>query len=325
MSLDTASTAPLAHNARHLVELSADLVHTPPVVPSPHLDAAEVQAAAWVASLGLVDGERGARRFAAIRCGSFAAHTYPRASAEIVELGANLISWLYLFDDAVGERCEDVHELERALSGFERLAFAGELPPAPTPFHRALHELRARIGAAGGDALVTRFAYSLRRYFDGCLLEYPYRTTGRSPSLSVYRSLRRWSIGGLPVFDLIELTLPRPLDDVMIGKESYWRLRDTASILCAWANDLYSFHKERHDRDPHNLVSVLMRERDLSDDQAFADAVRLYNADLAAFERLLDSFTLAPSSTRLEIAYMRGLCDWVYGNHQWTRTCRRYT
>jgi hypothetical protein len=126
------------------------------------------------------------------------------------------------------------------------------------------------------------------------------------------------------VFDLIELTLERTLEPAMIAKQGFWRLRDMAAILCAWSNDLYSFHKERGEKDPHNLVSVLKRERRLTDDEAFVEAVALYNADLEMFERALEGYSLAPSTQRLEVQYMRGLCDWVYGNHQWTRLSRRY-
>ncbi|MFT3928571.1 MAG: terpene synthase family protein [Myxococcales bacterium] len=319
------SSASMSEGAqrRRLVELSADLVRTPQVEPSAHLDAAEKQALAWVAELLLVDGPS-LERFAAIHCGSFAAHTYPRASSELVELGANLIGWLYLFDDAYGERCGDVRTLEATLRTFEELIFHGELPAAPSPFHGALADLRARISHLGGESVLQRFGYSLRLYFEGCLLEFPYRSTGRYPSLPVYRSLRRWSVGALPVFDLIELTLEQPLDSTMVQKESYCGLRDAASSLCAWTNDLYSFHKEQHAHDPHNLVAVIMRERALTAEQAFADAVQLYNSDLAAFDRALETFTCAPDTSPREVAYMRGLCDWVYGNHQWTKLSRRY-
>jgi len=309
---------------RRLVESSAELVQTPAVEPNGHLDAAEAQTLRWALHHGLVSPGKEEARFAAIRCGSCAAHTYPRASAEVVELGANLIGWLFLFDDAYGEWSGEIVALETTLQTFEPLLFHGELPSEPLSFHLALADLRQRLLALGGRELVQRFAYSMRRYFEGCFLEFPYRKTGRSPSLSVYRSLRRWSIGVLPVLDLVELTLVHPLEAAMAGKESVWALRDRAATLCAWANDLYSFHKERDDRDPHNLVSVLMRERHLPIEDAFTDAVRLYNADLAAFERAILGFTIAPSTSTLEVAYLRGVCDWVYGNHQWTRESRRY-
>ncbi len=317
MSIEAnADTEPHAVQPR---AVSAALAVTPVVEPSEHLRAAEAHVAEWVARFALLTDDTNAHRFALMQCGRFAAHVYPRANPTIVELGADLIGWLSLFDATYGEWCGDIKKLEAALQTFEQVLFRNELPEDPTAFHHALADLRQRIGTEGGETMTRRLAYSMRRYFDGCLLEFPYRTTGRSPSLSVYRSLRRWSIGALPAFDLIELTLSRPLDATMTNKESFWRLRDAASTLCAWANDLHSYYVERTGRDgndPHNLVSVLRRERNATAEQAFADAVRLYNADLAAFERALEGYTLAPSTTRIEVAYLRGLCDFIYGNHQ---------
>lgn len=312
-----------ARTLRLLVEQSAGLVPTPAVEPSPHLESAERQVVAWAVEHELVGGTRRAR-FAAIRCGSCAAHTYPRASRTLVELGADLIGWLFLFDDAYGERADGLPGLERDLQTFEPLLFDGVLPDAPSPYHRALADLRARIVGLSEERFAVRFAYSMRRYFDGCLLEFPYRTTGRSPSLSVYRSLRRWSIGVQPVLDSVELGLPRPLDTEMGKKEALWVLRNRAATLCAWANDLYSFDKERRDRDPLNLVSVLLRERGLGVELALADAVRLYNADLAAFDAACLAFLDTGTTSSLETSYVRGVRDWVFGNHQWTRQSRRY-
>ena len=314
MSIE-ANTDTEPHGVQPLA-VSAALAVTPVVEPSEHLRAAESHVAEWVARFGLVTDEASALRFSLMHCGRFAAHVYCRAAPIIVELGADLIGWLSLFDATYGEWYGDIKQLEAALQTFEQVLFRNELPEAPTAFHHALVDLRQRIGTEGGDTMTRRVAYSMRRYFDGCLLEFPYRTTGRSPSLSVYRSLRRWSIGALPAFDLIELTLARPLDATMTNKESFWRLRDAASTLCAWANDLHSHYTGRDGNDPHNLVSVLRRERNAPAEQAFADAVRLYNADLGAFERALEGYTLAPSTTRIEVAYLRGLCDFIYGNHQ---------
>lgn len=313
----TADTDPHAESILPAVHptWTAALAETPRVEPSEHMFAAEEHTSAWVARMGLVTDESSAQRHAALHCGRFASYAYPRAPAAIVELGADLIGWLSLFDSAYGDWYGNLKTLETALQSFEQILFRNALPEAPTPFHTALADLRARVAEVGGNAMTRRLAYSLRRYFDGCLLEFPYRTTGRSPSLSVYRSLRRWSIGALPAFDVIELMLDRPLDATMTNKESFWRLRDAASTLCAWANDLCAFQTAPDDRDPHNLVSVLRRERNLPPEQAFADAVRLYNADLTSFERALEGYTLAPSTTRLEVAYMRGLCDFIYGSH----------
>ena len=278
----------------------------------------------WALRFALID-HKSSPTLARIGCGSFAAHTYPRAPLRVVEIAANLISWLFLFDDAWGEGGPTRDPaVMRAL--FERIeAQLRGAPTGTTPFERALADLCARIAPSVDEGWRERFADSIARYFDGCLLELPFRLARRSPSTSEYRSLRRWSIGGFPVFDLIELTLDAPLDEAMAKKSELRELRGRAAELCAWVNDIWSYEKELgEDEDPLNLVAVLMHDRKLTLPHAFAAAAALYNDDLKAFLELRDQFAAEASTSARELAYVDGLLTWVHGNHAWTQTSHRY-
>ena len=63
--------------------------------------------AAWAKSFGLVSDDLSIARLAAIRCASCAAHTYANAPEAVVQLGADLITWLFLFDNRYGEGAAD--------------------------------------------------------------------------------------------------------------------------------------------------------------------------------------------------------------------------
>lgn len=294
-----------------------------PVTPSPFSAAADREATAWAASFELVRGAFALRRVADIRCGSCAGHTYPHASREIVILGAKLITWLFLFDDRYGEGRDatDMRDLMSTVSSFARVARGGALPPAPTPFHRALADLRADAAAAAqSDVWLERFAESLDRYFDGCVLEYQHRRDGSTPSLLQYRRLRAWSIGTFPVFDLIELTAAGRLGEDDATDPAILSLRERAALLCAWVNDIYSFSKERDDGDSLNLVSVLRKEYGLSDADAFGAAAEVFNVDLALFREERENMPLSAAAAR----YTAGLEDWIYGNLAWTGRSYRY-
>lgn len=310
-------------SVRQLVVASYARMRRDEVEPSPFDGEVERRNHTWALRLGLID-YKSSSRLARIGCGSFAAHTYPAAPIEVVELGANLITWLFLFDDAYGEGGADVEEsaMRARFDSLERLLRDGTMPPAPGPFTRALADLRARLLARATDAWMQRFADSMARYFDGCLLELPYRRERRLPTRSEYRALRRWSVGGLPVFDLVELTLPAPLPDASARELA--ELRGRAAELCAWVNDIFSFDKEAGDDDPLNLVAVLMGEGKLSMRRAFDAAASVYNDDLAAFTALHDRFVARADTSADERAYARGLAAWVHGNHAWTQTSQRY-
>jgi hypothetical protein len=280
--------------------------------------------AAWARRFGLVSDDLSVARHAAIRCGSFAAHTYPSAPPAVVELGADLITWLFLFDDRYGEGLpqDDVASMRARFATYERTLRSGELPEDPSVFHRALLDLRARALTLANEDWLDRFADSFQLYFEGCLLELPFRRAGRPPNVEQYRQLRAWSIGGFPVFDLIELA-----SGVLTHEEAALpelkQLREATALLCAWVNDIYSFPKERSDKEPLNLVSVLEWHYGLDSNDALGAASEVFNTDLDVFEYVSDIIREKRPSPAL-VAYLDGLDDWVHGNCAWTGLSGRY-
>ena len=286
----------------------------------------------WARRLGLVSDDLAAQRLAAIRCGSFAAHTYPTADEELVQLGADLISWLYLFDDLYGEGRpgDDVETLRERFSIFEATLRGGMLPEPPCPFHRALLDLRARVlaclndGANDGsdDTWIDRFADAMAAYFHGCELEHPHRVAGVPPEPNEYRRVRSLSIGASPVFALIELQTGR-LSREERESPQLRELCKTGALLCAWVNDIYSYPKERVEGEPMNLVATLAHHYSLVPDEALGAAVQVFRTDAAMFEALHDALEYRPVSATVR-DYARGVRRWVRGNAAWTGLCGRY-
>jgi hypothetical protein len=311
--------------AHDLVRQAARRLPGRPVTPHHAVSQIDADNRAWVRRFELVAGDIAAARHAAIRCASFAAHTYAHRSSVVALLGADLISWLFLFDDRYGEgaRGESASELEQNFATYERTVRDGTLPTEATPFHRALLDLRARalaIAGPKGQAWVGRFADSFAVYFAGCVKELPFRRAAEPPDLDTYRIIRSESVGAYPVFDLIELEgallEPHEVDAVSTS-------RHRAALLCAWVNDIYSFPKERADADPLNLVTVLKRQYGLTADEAMGAAVQVFEIDLAIFDASCAKLRETPLRSSVE-AYLRGLDQWVHGNTAWTATSGRY-
>jgi hypothetical protein len=279
---------------------------------------------AWAIAFGLAPTAAAAARHAAIRCASFAAHTYPRAPFDVVGIGADLITWLFLFDDQIGEGSLDAdgEALTVRLMTYEETVRTGSHPLDGTVFHRALVDLRVRCLALANEDWIRRFADSLAQYFKGCVLELPFRRAQATPALGEYRGIRALSIGAYPVFDLIELALGA-LDESDIGRTDLYRAKYEAALLCAWVNDIYSYPKERSDQEPLNLVAVIAAERQLSPTDALVAAIELYRTDLASFETHVEAVRATSPGSALD-AYLGGLEDWVHGNTAWTRLCGRY-
>jgi hypothetical protein len=307
------------------VEDSTTLMHCPTARPGPYEVRASEESVAWAVHFGLVNGSQAISKVRGIRCGSCAAHVYPEASAEVVSLAAKLITWLFLFDDAVGEgrNVHDTRELMETFVSYERLLRTGDLGVNPTGFHAAILDLREScIQQRATAEWLERFADSMSLYFKGCILEFPLRRAKVVPSLAEYRRLRAWSIGMPPVYDIIELGM----NEVLTNEESccpgLGSLREQAALLCAWVNDVYSYNKEKKDGDILNLVGVLMKEMKLSEPEAFVAAAEVFNMDLAQFD---DQLTQLEASAPLRVVrYAHGLRDWIRGNFSWTGTSLRY-
>ena len=306
------------------VEICISRMHGRAVAPNHHGKAASRRSAEWALLHGLVDSEASWLKLRAIRCGSCAAHTYPEASAEVTEIGAKLITWLFLFDDAYGEGTGalDARELMETFASYETLLRTGRLPNDPTPFHHALADLRKDCAVRATPEWLERFATSMSRYFGGCLLEFPLRRSDEVPSVAQYRRLRGWAIGIQPVLNLVELANDEILSPKEASREDLVAMRELTALLCAWVNDVYSYGKEKRDGDPLNLVSVLAHEHGLTEPEAYEHAADLFNADLRAFEELRAEFERdAPPHLQ---RYVQGLSNWIHGNFAWTGQSLRY-
>lgn len=286
-------------------------------------DALEAHVQRWALDTRLVDDESLAS-LAKIRCGSFAAHTYGDAPREVVELGACLIAWLYLFDDQVaeGHGLESVTALRARFVDYVFLLHLRVLPRDLSPFHAALLDLMHRASDLGAThEWRARFAASMSDYFDGCARELPYRMRGEPPSIADYVSIRSSSVGAYPVFDLIELGAGLTLSDA--EARTLRPARQLAAQLCAWVNDIYSYPKERADGEPLNIVKVIEHERGCGPEDALDEVVQWYNRDVERLERMVAGDPVATACERTR-AYLDGLRRWVHGNRQWTNMCGRY-
>src|SRR5687767_1126118 len=82
-------------------------VECPAVSPSDCFEWAELENFRWAERFGLVDSEAAAVKIRRTRCGLLSGLAYPQGSPELVLAGANLFTWLFLFDDRYGEGGDD--------------------------------------------------------------------------------------------------------------------------------------------------------------------------------------------------------------------------
>lgn len=299
--------------------------------PTPSVDATVVAQATldWASNEGLLGNAAAAEDAREIHAESLVVFCLAGEAPELVQLGADLVLWLYLFDDEIGEASAGLGEASHRekLATFSEVLRMRRRPTFDSKLHGSLWELRARAVKLGATPnWESRFADDMDEYFSGCADETFYRHTGQVPDIGTYRELRVRSIGTRPVFALIELGRGGVLSPGEAEKESVVELRRRAALLTAWVNDVYSYPKELQAGDSLNLVMSLTAEcsKDKPETlQALCCAVEMYNRELRELEAACVDVCSGDCSAGLA-SYAKGLVQWVHGNRLWTQECGRY-
>jgi len=313
----------LLQTARRAVESMR--IH--PVAQHAHATEVAERTVHWARSLSLVTNDIEVSRARNIRVGNLAAYAFAREPLDVVQLGADLILWLFLFDDAIGEPPLDLDRAEhaRTLQSYVDLLVCRRLPDEASHFHVALLDLVHRaVDLGASEDWLERFAEDMAGYFWACAEEVPYRRSGTTPPVAAYRDLRAGTVGTSAVFALIELGRSGIVPSDEMRRPEVVEARRIAALLTAWVNDVYSYPKETLANDPLNLVTALAAQYALEPTEALNEAVEVYNLELGELERLIDRILFDGCSHAL-CAYLNGLLDWVHGNRVWTKMCGRYT
>lgn len=289
-------------------------------------NAVSVETVSWAAHHQLVTNEFEISRAKSIRVGELAAFTFSREPLPVVQMGADLILWLFLFDDAIGEPPAEQSDREhqRTLQRYATVVRERRLISSH-PFEMALLDLLFRAEQLGATAdWFERFGQDMTDYFNGCVEENKHRRAHQPLSSGNYRELRRATVGTSQVFALIELGVGGIVPPHEIRKRDVIEARKIAALLTAWVNDIYSFPKELAANDPLNLVIALAVEHNFTSTmEALELAAIMYNMELEHLESQIDCIIKNGCSSQLT-GYLDGLLRWVHGNRLWTKLCGRY-
>lgn len=110
-----------------------------------------------------------------------------------------------MFDDNIGENLQglDTGNLMAMIATYEWALRFGNTPHKKSSLIGALVDLGSEAEKLGDNLFRLRFAKSIARYFDCCILEQPYRSQQIVPTLEGYRRMRSWNGAVTPVSDLI--------------------------------------------------------------------------------------------------------------------------
>jgi hypothetical protein len=291
----------------------------------PDADAIEASARAWTAQRGLVPVPQLPRRFDPVNVGLLTSLCYAGATAERRELIAQLLAWIFVHDDVYDDATHDPERLHAVLAGYaDTLRGAREPFEDASPSTRALVELRDRIAAVADPMWLDWFCESMRGFWlDGIVVETRIRAADTTPDVPTYLRMRMHSIGVLPFLDLVELAHGFAIPRVVAADPSMMRLRMRTARVIAYANDVFSYEKERRAGDPNNLVHLLMHHDGLSLPGAVDRVISLHDREVALFESEAASIPFA-SLPHVD-QFIEGHRAWMRGALDWQRLSRRYS
>lgn len=291
-----------------------------PFAPSLHPDAASVheRSVLWARSLGMLPTDQDVRSAHKAKLGWLAARTFPTVTRQGLQLAADAAVLFFVLDDYT-ERLGSADEVAAYLEYLVHLLRCDITGSLADPFAAGMIDLRQRLLALATPTHFHHFVDRVEAVFAGNVAEARNRERGQIPDVASYLPLREVTVGLHVMLALVELLEAFSLADVIREHPAVRGLAARASNIVGWANDLFTYEKEIIQGEIHNLVLVLMNERQLTIAEAVAETVALHDNEVVSFLREVEqipSFGVADASVQRYVEMLhcliRGHLDWAY-------------
>ncbi|WP_229400174.1 terpene synthase family protein [Micromonospora okii] len=300
----------------------------PPFSPSRHAGtgAAGEESLRWAQSFGLITNGRRLHRLRQAATAELAGRACPDADDDRLRLLTDLVTWLFVVDDACDEDglgdaptrlAPVVADLLDVLDGH------GAGDRGDGPLGAALADLCRRTRALGRPALLLRFVGQVRDYLLALLWEAANREHRRVPGVAEYVRLRRHTGAVHPALTLTDLAYDAPPEAAHRVEPALVDVETLAVDLVCWCNDLFSYGKEnRSGPDAHNLVSAIAAETGGDEPAALRAAAERFNRALAAYAEREAALLAADDPAVLPFLAARR--NWVRATYDWSMRAGRY-
>ncbi|MFG3420682.1 terpene synthase [Micromonospora sp. NPDC048063] len=284
----------------------------------------------WVLGHGLIANGHRLHRLRRADAAGLAGRACPEGPVDRLRLLADLISWLFVMDDACDEDGlgDGPTRLAPTVAAMLDVLDRHGDPVAPAgaagPLGDALADLCRRVRAAGTPAVLLRFTSQVREYLLALLWEAANREHGRVPELAEYVQMRRHTGAVHPSFTLTELAAGGRPGAAERAEPALVTLDLLAADLVCWCNDVFSYGKESLAQpDGHNLVAVIAAGRTGGDEpSALRAAADRFNESLAAY-LATESALLAAGDEGLRPAVFARR-NWIRATYDWSLRAARY-
>lgn len=285
---------------------------------------------AWLDRTGAdLDDERRAY-LAGTDIGLSASLTVPDGPTEHRQVYADLLFWLYTFDDTVAD--ESTAALSPATSTMLlRLTRLLETPEAIEPAPRtwlvtAMRDLLDRMVLVAGPRQTRRCAERLRAYVLNVVLSMARRDAAITPTLDEYVISRL----GESAVQVVTTMIPIVGGYAPAGRTDrrVTALVEMVNFLTSWDNDIIGHNKETYRSLRYgypavpSALTLLARDRQCSIEAAIGPAVAYRDRVMCHFLRCAAEVTA--SATPPLARYVAALGRWVRGYLEWALVTKRF-
>jgi len=281
--LDAEATADLGRDCSGRFRFRVPERWISPIRKNPYAAEAERRVLEWFEALGCSQAEIArARKFDAA---GYVGIPFPSLSLEsAVTLGKYLSLWL-LWDDVQVETLENRWRIEA------RDLLSGRRPPGMTRFDEGWWQLMQDFAARRSPEWIEDLCAAMATWnaaaIDEAVAMLEHRAHGASLGFYQQVELRIATIGMYATVYLLEDSYGMELPRAFHASPKVVRLKALANKIVGLGNDILSFGKDYRE-DQINLVTTLMRERDLSIDASLERLVRMHDEALEEYDAIAD-------------------------------------
>ncbi|POA18742.1 terpene synthase [Pseudomonas sp. FW300-N1A1] len=263
-------------------------------------------------------------RLANIHCSWLGSMMYPVGSDELLQVGIDFCMWAFAYDDEYcdeGDISSQPDKFIQASAEIWRQFESPEYALSQDRYALAARDLRIRLDKFAKPEHTARFVESMRIY----MMAEMWKAINPVPSVNDYVSMRVTG-GGAWSFP----TLGHVIANVDISQRDYEDRRVRALFemlahLMAWETEPHAYLKEMtrgSNYKEHNLIRVLIRERQCSFDAAIDEYLDMRLRLLGLFLRLkADVEKDASDGVK---AYIESVIRYYVGATVWSQNTRRY-
>jgi 5-epi-alpha-selinene synthase len=342
----------------HSGNYTLPLLYCPyPAVLNTHAATVEQYTEHWAIRFKLLQNDSHSyQHFTASKLSRLVARACPTASLKDLTFASDLMTYLFLLDDACDEAAigRDPRQLKllftdllnimrQPLPESSNLDYASSTAPTfenltaadadgsssnssqAQLWKSALHDIWQRLPQQASAEWRLRFVANLEQSIQANIWEAANRKQQCVPDMSEYIKMRALTNGFYWCCDLSELIERIQLPVWMREQVEIRHLANIATNVTGWFNDIVSLRKEQARGDVHNLVLILQYQQNLTLEQALQQAILQHNTQVQAFldlERQLPSFG-EDFDAELK-RYLAVMHNWMRSNVDWSLESGRY-